>query len=109
VAGEKAQVDTGKGEPVLGGDRSQEEKDGLRPTVCPLSPWETNKSPLSLWETNKSPLSLWERVRVRGAWSAITPHPSPLPEGEGAVAGLRPSIPPDSFSESNFPSIGGFS
>jgi len=39
------------------------------------------------------PLSLWERVRVRGRspavlWSVVEvrhPHPSPLPEGEGAI------------------------
>ena len=34
------------------------------------------------------PLSLWERAGVRGVWSAITPHPSPLPEGEGVMVGV---------------------
>jgi len=31
------------------------------------------------------PLSLWERVRVRAVWSGESPHPSPLPEGEGVL------------------------
>src|SRR5947208_855368 len=44
-----------------------------------------------------SPLSLWERVRVRARGTSIgadpstarRPHPSPLPEGEGARGAPR--------------------
>ncbi len=39
-------------------------------------------------ETSKgseNPFSLWEKVGMRGLKSSYTPHPSPLPEGEGIV------------------------
>jgi len=42
-----------------------------------------------------NPLSLWERVRVRADRTPNSPHPSPLPKGEGALhapAGLCPPL-----------------